>query len=305
MRCVLYARVSSDRQEVDLSISAQVRALREYAAKYGHEVVAEYIDEAESGRTADRPQFMQMVAAAKRKEKQFSLILVWKFSRFSRKREDSALYKALLRKCGVQVISINEPTEDTPTGQMFEGIIEVLDEFYSANLGQEVTRGLRESASRGFYVSAKAPYGYRKVKVNDGAKQRFKLEPSSPGMEVTKRIFSEYLLGFGVMGIVKTLNSECIQSPHGKGWSKTEVHNILHNEVYTGTLLWSKTSLRQLPPIRVENAWPGLIDRFDFDTVQRMLVERSPKIMQSLGRKGCQKRRAQILHLWFEIKEGS
>lgn len=52
MNVALYARVSSDSQDVDLSISAQVRALRDYAAKHGQEVVREYVDEAESGRSA-------------------------------------------------------------------------------------------------------------------------------------------------------------------------------------------------------------------------------------------------------------
>ena len=51
----LYARVSSDRQDVDLSVAAQLRALRDYAAKNGYLVAREYIDEAESGRIADRP----------------------------------------------------------------------------------------------------------------------------------------------------------------------------------------------------------------------------------------------------------
>ncbi|MFC1995161.1 recombinase family protein [Chloroflexota bacterium] len=279
MKAAIYARVSSEKQEVDLSISAQLKALHEYAAKQGHEVVTEFIDEAESGRTADRPQFMCMVAAAKRKERPFSLILVWKFSRFARSREDSIVFKALLRKYGVQVVSINEPTEDTPTGKLFEAMIESMDEFYSANLGQEVTRGMRESASRGFYVSAKAPYGYQKVRVNDGGKQRFKLEPVSPEAEVVKRIFSEYLRGMGVMGIVRALNGEGIASPYRKGWSKTQVHKILNSEVYTGTLLWCKTSIRQLSPIRVENAWPALVDKAIFNTVQRMLGERGPKII--------------------------
>ena len=279
MKCVIYARVSSDKQEVDLSISAQLKALREYAGTHDYEVVTEYIDQAESGRTADRPQFMQMIATAKRKEKPFSLILVWKFSRFARNREDSILFKALLRKCGVQVVSINEPTEDTPTGKLFEAMIESIDEFYSANLGQEVTRGMRESASRGFYVSAKAPYGYQKIKVNDAGKERFKLEPISPESEIVKRIFSDYQRGTGVKSILKTLNKEGIPSPGKKEWNKAQVHNILHNESYTGTLVWCKTSIRKLTPIRVENSWPALVDRTSFDTVQRMLAERSPKIM--------------------------
>ena len=45
----LYARVSSDRQDVDLSVAAQLRALREFAERNGYRVVREYVDEAESG----------------------------------------------------------------------------------------------------------------------------------------------------------------------------------------------------------------------------------------------------------------
>ena len=60
----LYARVSSDRQDVDLSVAAQLRALRDYAEKNGYLVCREYIDEAESGRIADRPQFQRMLDEA-------------------------------------------------------------------------------------------------------------------------------------------------------------------------------------------------------------------------------------------------
>ena len=60
----LYARVSSDRQDVDLSIAAQLRALRDYAQKNGYLVAHEYVDEAESGRIADRPEFRKMIDEA-------------------------------------------------------------------------------------------------------------------------------------------------------------------------------------------------------------------------------------------------
>ena len=56
MPVALYARVSSARQDVDLSVAAQLRALRDYAEKNGYLVAREYVDEAESGRIADRPQ---------------------------------------------------------------------------------------------------------------------------------------------------------------------------------------------------------------------------------------------------------
>ncbi len=57
MKAVLYARVSSDKQDTDLSLSAQLKALRGYAERNNYLVVKEFVDEAESGRTAARPAF--------------------------------------------------------------------------------------------------------------------------------------------------------------------------------------------------------------------------------------------------------
>ena len=71
-----YARVSSDRQDVDLSIAAQLRALRDYAKKNGHSVAQEYIDEAESGRIADRPQFRKMLDDASAPDAPFKEIQI-------------------------------------------------------------------------------------------------------------------------------------------------------------------------------------------------------------------------------------
>ena len=130
----LYARVSSDRQDVDLSVSAQLRALRDHARKNGYMVVREYVDEAESGRIADRPQFRRMIDEATKPEAPFREILVWKFSRFTRKREHAVAFKSMLRRKGVRVVSITEHADDTPTGKLLEAIIESLDEFYSENL---------------------------------------------------------------------------------------------------------------------------------------------------------------------------
>jgi site-specific DNA recombinase len=275
MKAAIYARVSSERQDVDLSISAQLKALREYATKNKHWVVREYIDEAESGRTSQRPAFREMIAAARRPSRPFEIILVWKYSRFARSREDSILFKAMLRKAGVQIISISEPFEDTPTGRLLEAMIESLDEFYSANLGEEVTRGMRESASRGFYVSSYAPYGYRKVKVKDGIRERNKLEIEPYQAEVVIRIFTKTIDGKGLVEVAKLLNREGIIGPRGKNWGKTTIHKILTNEAYTGTLVWGKVTNRDLLPIRVGNAWPPVVDDDTFERVQVILQNRA------------------------------
>ena len=72
----LYARVSSDRQDVDLSVAAQLRALRDYAQKNGYLVAREYVDEAESGRIADRPEFRKMIDEASKPSAPFREILI-------------------------------------------------------------------------------------------------------------------------------------------------------------------------------------------------------------------------------------
>ncbi len=281
MNVALYARVSSDRQDTDLSISAQLKALREWASRNGHVVVKEYVDEAESGRSMERPGFQEMVATARQKRSPFEAIAVWKLSRFARSRESSVVFKKLLRKHGVQVVSITEPFEDTPTGRLLEAIIESLDEFYSANLGQEVVRGMRESASRGFYVSSGAPYGYRRLKVKDGSKNRTTLEVHPEHAAVVARMFREARLGAGLKAIAKGLNDDGIPNPHGKRWGKSGVYWLLTNEAYAGTLVWGRNSKggKEVPPVRVENAWEAIVDRATFDGVQATLREKAPSRM--------------------------
>ena len=211
----LYARVSSDRQDVDLSVSAQLRALRDHAQKNGYQVVREYVDEAESGRVLNRPEFQKMIDEAKRAEAPFEEILVWKFSRFTRKREHAVVLKSMLRRKGLRVVSITEQAEDNPTGRLLEGIIETVDEFYSENLGMEVLRGMREAASRGFWVAPMAPYGYRKVKVQDGSKERPTLEIDPDTSPIVKRMFDLAESRKGMLKIARILNDDGHRQPQG------------------------------------------------------------------------------------------
>ena len=278
MPAALYARVSSDRQDVDLSVAAQLRALRDYAKKNGYLAVREYVDEAESGRIADRPQFRKMLDEASKPEAPFQEILVWKFSRFTRKREHAVAFKSMLRRKGVRVVSITEHADDTPTGKLMEAIIESVDEFYSENLAQEVTRGMREAASRGFWMTASAPYGYERVYVQDGAKKRPRLELNPPHDAVVRRIFDLTLQGKTSLDILRTFNGEGIPSPNGKQWRKTTVHKLLTNEAYTGTLVWGQKARDGQEPVRVEDAFPAIVSQQEFQRVRKLLEARAPKV---------------------------
>ena len=273
----LYARVSSDRQDVDLSVAAQLRALRDYAERNGYSIAREFVDEAESGRVADRPQFRKMLDEANKPNSPFREILVWKFSRFTRKREHAVAFKSMLRRKSIRVVSITEHADDSPTGKLMEAIIESVDEFYSENLAEEVYRGMREAASRGFWVACRVPYGYRKLMVQDGAKKRPTLELDPDTAPVVKRIFNLAEAGHGILDITRTLNDDGIANPTGRQWSKNGVHIILRNETYTGTLVWGTSAKHKGEPVRVDNAFPAIITKTQFRKVNRQLRARAPK----------------------------
>ena len=122
-------------------MAAQLRALRDFAKNNGYTVAREYVDEAESGRIADRPQFRAMIDEGGKATAPFQVIHVWKFPRFTRKRAHAVAFKSMLRRKGIRVVSITEHADDSPTGKLMEAIIESVDEYYSENLAQEVAGG--------------------------------------------------------------------------------------------------------------------------------------------------------------------
>jgi DNA invertase Pin-like site-specific DNA recombinase len=70
------------------------------------------------------------------------------------------IYKSLLRKYGISVISMHEQVDESPAGMLLEGMIEVIDEFYSTNLAQDTLRGMKENAGRGYHNGGVVPMGY-------------------------------------------------------------------------------------------------------------------------------------------------
>ena len=137
---------------------------------------------------------------------------------------------------------------------------------------------MRESASRGFWVTSYAPFGYNRVMVQDGPKKRPTLEPDPDASRVVKRIFDLAEAGNGMTDITRTLNGEGILSPKGKLWGKTSVHTILINESYTGTLVWGVKAKDNAEPVRVEKAFPAIISKAQFRRVNQQLRRRAPKI---------------------------
>lgn len=226
-----YIRVSDERQD-EYSPDSQLKLINDFAKKNDYYVPQEYIfyDDGISAKTAKkRPEFNRMIALAKEKNNPFDAILVWKFSRFARNQEESIVYKNILRKKGVQVISISEPIIDSPFGELIERIIEWMDEYYLINLSTEVKRGMLEKASRGEAMCAPA-IGYDLVGK--------KYVPNSQAAYV-KQIFKDYLNGIPMRQIAVKYASSGLKTRRGNPLEVRGVQYMLYNPVYIGKIRWS------------------------------------------------------------------
>lgn len=182
MNAVIYARYSCSNQ-TEQSIEGQIRECELFAQSEGITIIDTYIDRAFSGTNDNRPAFQKMIADSK--SRNFEAVLVYKLDRFARNRYDSAVYKAQLKQNVVRVLSAKERITDSPEGIILEGLLEAMNEYYSAELSQKICRGMRENVRKGKTIGGNVAIGY---KIGDGKM----LEVDDAGAELVHKIFDMY-----------------------------------------------------------------------------------------------------------------
>ncbi|MCQ2439446.1 MAG: recombinase family protein [Oscillospiraceae bacterium] len=267
-----YIRVSTEEQ-TELSPASQLVEIRKWAASHGYIVPDEFVfaDEGITGRkVVGRDAFRHMIGVAKSKPKPFDAILLWKFSRFARNRDDAVFYKSILRKqLGIDVLSISEPVAEGKMGIITEALIEAMDEYYSINLAEEVKRGMEEKHRRGELQSTPA-FGY--------AVEQNVLIPVEPEATYVKEIFRRFVAGEGYMQISKWLNTLGVRTHRGNAFENRTVEYILRNPVYIGKLRWNPTGrsrrdFNNAEIILADGKHQPLIDLDTWDAAQARVAE--------------------------------
>ena len=263
MKAVVYLRVSTKEQaEEGYSIPAQAEACRRFIADKGWELADEYVDRGESARTADRPQLQAMLARLN-EDPSIDCLVVHKLDRLARNLEDHAAVRAALRKAHVQLHSVTETLEDSASGKLVEGILASIAEFYSANLGQEIRKGMDQKAAQGGWP-VRAPFGYRNVR-RDGPGRRGEsvLEPDQQAPLVVWA-FERYSIGsLSLDALTDSLAEKGLRNRLGNPPGKSAVHRMLRNPVYVGVVRWRG--------VEREGIHKPLVFRELFDKVQNVL----------------------------------
>ena len=266
-----YIRVSTDDQ-LEYSPESQLEKIREYAKTHDIIVPDEYVfmeEEGRSGRsTKKRVEFNRMIGTAKTKPRPFDVLLLWKFSRFARSREDSILYKSMLRRdLGIEVVSVSEPIGEDKMSILIEAIIEAMDEYYSINLAEEVRRGMTQRARAG-RPNTYAPIGYR---MQDGA-----YVPDPDTAPIVRKIYEDYAAGHGLLQISHELTALGVRTRFGNPIDNRGVKYILRNPTYLGKVRWTPTGRTRRvwdnpDTLLVDSGHEPLVSQALYDRVQAML----------------------------------
>lgn len=257
----LYIRVSTDDQ-AELSPDAQKRLLLDYAKKNGIIISNDFIfSESVSGRHVQkRPEFQRMIGIAKQPSHPIDVILVWKYSRFARNQEESIVYKSMLKKDHVEVISVSEPLVDGPFGSLIERIIEWMDEYYSIRLSGEVLRGMKEKALRNGYQSSPC-LGYEAV----GHGKPFQINEAEYAM--VSYIMDLYdNQNMDETAIARKCNDLGYKTKRGNPFERRTIDRILQNPFYCGIVSWNGVEFEGTHEVR--------ISKERFDRRQRLIASR-------------------------------
>lgn len=275
---VAYARYSSDKQQ-ESSITVQLAEIRRFCEKHNIELIYEYIDEAQSGMTANRVNFQQMVRDAQKREFQF--IIVHRMDRWARNVDDGRYYKKYFKRLGIKMVSTIEEFDETPEGEFFELMSMGMAELYSKKLARESIAGKLANARECKVHGGSPLLGYRVQN------KHYVIDESEA--EIVRIIFDLFLKGYGYVKIRKYLVANGYKRSDGREFS-AHFYDILRNRKYIGEYVYNRAFSKDADGkrnnhknknpgeiIRIPGGMPRIIDDNTFFKVQEIMDERRHK----------------------------
>ena len=266
---VAYLRVSTDEQASSaLGLPSQEKTCENLARGKKLKVLQTFTDPGESGRTADRPQFQEMVRFCKAHRHEVGYVIVQNLSRFARNTEDQSRFLAELYRAGIELISAYEPQVDqTPAGKLAANIIGAFNQYYSDDLSVRMRDRCRAAVFAGRWPWP-APPGYVNVESKDGAN----IVHDVNNAHLIRKSFELIATGLHTQAdVLRTITAEGLRNRRGRPFNPQEFQRILRNPVFAGWLC---------PPsmldVRSKGKHQPIISEALFDKVQVILDGKKP-----------------------------
>jgi len=273
MKAIAYCRVSSKEQVEGTSLSSQVSAAEEYARANNLSLVKVFIEEGESAKFADRTKLLELLDYCEQNRGGVDLLLVWKLDRLARNAADHFNIKAALAKYSVRLVSITEPIDPNPEGELMETILAGFAQFDNEIRATRSVHGMRRKIQEGIFPW-KPPFGY-KGKGRSLKKER-KTQPDEPDQPVfglLQKAWQQYATGaFSKSDILRLLAAWGVTTRRGVPVRGTMLDNIFINPFYAGIIIDPWTN-REYEGLHVP-----MVSREQFAQVQEVLRGRNRSV---------------------------
>src|SRR5271169_4737949 len=263
---VMYLRVSTPEQADPLNLKNQEDGCRRLANQREITVAEVILGPGESGRTADRPSFVRLLAYCKANRKTIGYVIVESLSRFARNVADQGAALAELRENGINLLSVAEPNVDnTAAGRMAAGVHGVFNQYFSDALSEKMKERSAASVCAGRWPWA-APLGYvNDLKLGNGAN----ITPDPSSAPLVREAFELYATGqFTKIQILKIITDKGLKTRRGQKLTAQTFDALLRKRIYAGWVYSSSV------PEPVKGLHVPIVSQELFDDVQRMLSGR-------------------------------
>jgi site-specific DNA recombinase len=227
-RAVIYVRVSDPRQKLNNSLPEQEKVCREHCKRLGIEVAEVFIEGGRSAKTTNRLALQNILIYCGKNKGKINLFVVDSLNRFSRKVADHHYIKGILVGFGIRLISVTQPLEDSPEGNLAENMIVTLAQYENESKGRLTTDRMKAAIERGRWTFP-PPIGYKKGTSN--------LEHDEQKAPLVKMAFELYATGaYQREQVLRKINAAGLRTRKGKKLSSQTLCNMLKNSLYCGRI---------------------------------------------------------------------
>ena len=286
-RVAAYARVSSGKDAMLHSLSAQVSYYSDYIQRHGEwEYAGVYADEAFTGTKEDRPEFQRLIKDCR--DGKIDMVITKSIARFARNTVTLLEIVRELKLLGIGIYFEKESIHSlSGDGELMLTILASYAQEESRSVSENCKWRIRKRFTQGELVSLRFMFGYR---IEKG-----EVEVDPETADIVRMIFEDYIGGMGGSLIAKKLREMGIPALRGGTWNAERVVAIIKNEKYTGNALLQKKYVSdhltkrevwnkgRLPQYYAENTHPAIIDMETFEMAQEIMERRRNRFGNKKG----------------------
>jgi DNA invertase Pin-like site-specific DNA recombinase len=254
-KAVIYTRVSTKEQVDNTSLEQQENSCRDWCRQ--HEITVDRLFEeaGESAKTANRTEFQRMFTYLEEHHEGISHLVIDKYDRFSRNRDEGAAYRLKLRAWGITLASVKEPVDNTPTGNFVASLLQSVAQLDNDVRSERSVAGMKAVLASGGWPWL-APLGY----LNGGSGQP-SLVHDPERAPLMSALFAKVAEGSRLQHAIEWISIQGLRTRSGHVLSTSTASRLLRSPLYKGWvehLSWGVSMEGTFAPIVTPQVWANV-----------------------------------------------